>query len=273
MHNIKKDEEPEQMLARAAAALSDRCAELRACLTDAFASYCSGNPPVDRLPPRWVLLAPDLIGSERAIEIWEMAARAPSRTAQDEPGSEREQLLSCLADAFASYCKDNPDPDHLPEPWAELAQELIGSGRASEIFERAAHAQSETAEDRSRPAPGCRVHERCTPDRGVWHQGLTADGTALELRIEEREAIEDTWAWLDAQQVGEMPDKVRLVKVPPELYDGATSTFFDATQEGMEQLGKALADWLVDGEPSDGDTLSLELVEMTKEEFDAIPEV
>ena len=68
-------------------------------------------------------------------------------------------------------------------------------------------------------------------------------------------------------------EKMRLVKVPPDLYDGVSSTFFDATPEGMKLLGQRLADWLVDCEPAHGEELRLELVEMTKEEFDALPEV
>lgn len=47
------------------------------------------------------------------------------------------EALGCLAEAFADYCEANPDPDHLPEAWADTAQALLGEERANAIYEKA----------------------------------------------------------------------------------------------------------------------------------------
>jgi len=40
----------------------------------------------------------------------------------------------CLAAAFRAYCEANPDPDHIPEPWADEAQGILGK-QAQDIFD------------------------------------------------------------------------------------------------------------------------------------------
>jgi hypothetical protein len=88
---------------------------------------------------------------------------------------------------------------------------------------------------------------------------------------EESEMRERTRPVDDPEAKGSAP-KRRFVKLPPELYDGQHHTFVDADAQGMGLLGQRLAEWLTDAEPAHGDKLELELVEMTQEEFDAIPE-
>jgi hypothetical protein len=66
--------------------------------------------------------------------------------------------------------------------------------------------------------------------------------------------------------------KRKYIKLPPELYDGQHSTFH---REGKEWsptvLGLSLEEWLCQEQP--GAQLTLEIVEMTDEEHEAIPEM
>lgn len=64
-------------------------------------------------------------------------AREPRLIQLAEVLSELENAKDCLAEAFRSYCRENPDPDHLPEAWVDTAQELLGHKRASAVYEEA----------------------------------------------------------------------------------------------------------------------------------------
>jgi len=55
----------------------------------------------------------------------------------DPAESKLERALDCLAEAFAGYCRDYPDPDHLPEAWVDAAQDLLGPKRATAIYNEA----------------------------------------------------------------------------------------------------------------------------------------
>jgi len=55
-----------------------------------------------------------------------------------DPEPQLERVLDCLAGAFAGYCRDFPDPDHLPEAWVDEAQELLGPKRARALYSEAA---------------------------------------------------------------------------------------------------------------------------------------
>lgn len=66
-------------------------------------------------------------------------------------------------------------------------------------------------------------------------------------------------------------DKQRYLKVPCELGDGHNPTIEPATPEGLRQLSESLEIWAE--EALVGESVEIELVEMTQAEFEALPEI
>lgn len=77
--------------------------------------------------------------ASRAGAFRQLSVELAKRTIElDQARNESAELRGCLADAFADYCSCNPDPDHLPEAWVEVAQELLGGAEAAAIYRRTA---------------------------------------------------------------------------------------------------------------------------------------
>lgn len=63
-------------------------------------------------------------------------------------------------------------------------------------------------------------------------------------------------------------EKKRYIKVPPELVDGQNWTVMEPDSQ---DLLRTLSDWAENGDVGDG--ADLEIVEMTQEQIDALPDI
>lgn len=67
--------------------------------------------------------------------------------------------------------------------------------------------------------------------------------------------------------------KKKYLKIPPELVDGYSWSIMDADEDGCVAIGQMIWSWLEGSGPEVGDELKIELIEMTDEEVEALPEL
>ena len=65
----------------------------------------------------------------------------------------------------------------------------------------------------------------------------------------------------------------KYIKIPPELVDGDHSSIVEYSKVGCKIIGEALFEWLEGSEPEAGEELTLEIIELSDEEFEAMPEI
>ncbi len=69
------------------------------------------------------------------------------------------------------------------------------------------------------------------------------------------------------------PESLPFLKMPPELGDGYAYQAIPLPLDGHARrvIGEAFADWA--NEATKGDDISFEIIHMTQEEFDELPEL
>ncbi len=71
--------------------------------------------------------------------------------------------------------------------------------------------------------------------------------------------------------------KKKYLRIPPELYDGENHAIVEASEDECRGIGSVLWAWVCECEPLDGDEvkleLEIELVALSEEEFEALPEL
>lgn len=63
---------------------------------------------------------------------------------------------------------------------------------------------------------------------------------------------------------------MKMLKVPPEWADGSSWTVLSLS-DAEEYASRLLSEWLEEAEP--GESVELEVVEMSEEEIDALPDL
>lgn len=87
---------------------------------------------------RWALHRVATLGHATDEQLREaLHTRITDAEARADRAEQAARAVDCLAMAYADYCERNPDPDQIPEPWVEFAQEILGHERANEIHDRA----------------------------------------------------------------------------------------------------------------------------------------